>query len=115
MAVNAFKTQNMEEALSVEPLEEVVDRLRTRLKNRHIKRLQQGNCTIELGFIFSDLLTNLERVSDHCSNIAVTLIQAEDESFDTHEYINTMKNSGKAFDSRVEFYLNKYMLPAKES
>lgn len=115
LAVNAFKTQNMEEALSVEPLEEVVDRLRTRLKNRHIKRLQQGNCTIELGFIFSDLLTNLERVSDHCSNIAVTLIQAEDESFDTHEYINTMKNSGKAFDSRVEFYLNKYMLPAKES
>ncbi|MDE6148771.1 MAG: Na/Pi cotransporter family protein [Ruminococcus sp.] len=115
LAVCAFKNQSMEQALMVEPLEEVVDRLRTRLKNRHIKRLQQGNCTIELGFIFSDLLTNLERVSDHCSNIAVTLIQAEDESFDTHEYINTMKNSGKAFDSRVEFYLNKYMLPTRES
>lgn len=115
LAVCAFKNQSMEQAVLVEPLEEVVDTLRTRLKNRHIKRLQKGNCTIEMGFIFSDLLTNLERVSDHCSNIAVTLIQAEDESFDTHEYINTLKNSGKAFDSRVEFYLDKYMLPAKEN
>lgn len=115
LAVDAFKNQSIETALKVEPLEEVVDRLRTRLRNRHIKRLQKGNCTIEMGFVYSDLLTNLERVSDHCSNIAVTLIQANDESFDTHEYIHTIKNSGEAFDSQVEKYLNKYALSAGEN
>lgn len=114
LAVRSFEEQNIDDALLVEPLEEVIDRLRTRLKNRHIKRLQRGDCTIELGFVFSDLLTNLERVADHCSNIAACLIQADDESFDTHEYVHAVKESGEAFDNQVEKYLSKYALPPKE-
>ncbi|WP_419084858.1 PhoU domain-containing protein, partial [Ruminococcus sp.] len=97
-----------------EPLEEVVDKIRTKLKNRHVKRLQTGECTIEMGFVFSDLLTNLERVSDHCSNIAVCLIQENDESFDVHEYVQMLKNSGEGFDGQVKRYSEKYALPAKE-
>ncbi len=114
LAISAFENQNINDALLVEPLEEVIDRLRTRLKNRHIRRLQRGECTIELGFVFSDLLTNLERVADHCSNIAACLIQADDESFDTHEYVHAVKSSGEAFDGQVDKYLIKYALPAKE-
>ena len=86
---------------------------RTKLKSRHIKRLQKGNCTIEHGFVFSDLLTNLERVSDHCSNIAVCLIQVSDDNFDTHEYIRTLKTSGDEFDSEVEKFTVKFKLPPK--
>ena len=71
IAMEAFEKHDLELATRVEPLEEVVDKIRTKLKNRHVKRLQTGECTIEMGFVFSDLLTNLERVSDHCSNIAV--------------------------------------------
>ncbi|WP_295211013.1 Na/Pi cotransporter family protein [Ruminococcus sp.] len=113
-ALEAFEKHDLDTASRVEPLEEVVDRLRTRLKNRHVRRLQSGECTIEMGFIFSDLLTNLERVSDHCSNIAVCLIQADDESFDTHEYVKMLKNSGEGFDGQVKRYCEKYALPAKE-
>ena len=85
-----------------------------KLKNRHVKRLQTGECTIEMGFVFSDLLTNLERVSDHCSNIAVCLIQENDESFAVHEYFQMLKNSGEGFDGQVKRYSEKYALPAKE-
>ena len=66
IAMEAFEKHDLELATRVEPLEEVVDKIRTKLKNRHVKRLQTGECTIEMGFVFSDLLTNLERVSDHC-------------------------------------------------
>ncbi len=114
ISLEAFEKHDLETASRVEPLEEVVDRLRATLKRRHIKRLQSGECTIEMGFIFIDLLTNLERVSDHCSNIAVCLIQAEDDSFDTHEYIKILKNSGEGFDGQVKRYLDKYALPSRE-
>lgn len=114
IALSAFEKNDLDTACRVEPLEEVVDRLRTTLKNRHVKRLQAGECTIEMGFIFTDLLTNLERVSDHCSNIAVCLIQADDEAFDTHEYIKMIKNSGSGFDSMVESYSSEFKLPARE-
>lgn len=113
LAISAFENHDLQTAAKVEPLEEVVDQLRTRLKNRHVKRLQQGECTIENGFIFTDLLTNLERVSDHCSNIAVCLIQVDDESFDTHEYIHILKNSGSDFENQVEKYKHEYALPAR--
>ena len=109
-----FEKHDLELATRVEPLEEVVDKIRTKLKNRHVKRLQTGECTIEMGFVFSDLLTNLERVSDHCSNIAVYLIQENDESFDVHEYVQMLKNSGEGFDGQVKRYSEKYALPAKE-
>lgn len=114
MSLSALETHDVDKATNVEPLEEVVDMLRVKLKNRHVHRLQTGECTIENGFIFTDLLTNLERVSDHCSNIAVCLIQVDDESFDTHEYLQMMKNSGAGFDTRVKQYSEKYVLPSKE-
>lgn len=114
LAVNAFEKQDLYDAFLVEPLEEVVDQLKTKLKSRHVKRLQKGMCTIELGFIFTDLLTNLERVSDHCSNIAVCLIQVNDDNFETHEYLRTIKTSGEAFDSEVEKYQQRFALPDRD-
>ena len=96
----------------VEPLEDVIDTLRTELKNRHIDRLRDGICTIELGFILQDLLTNFERVSDHCSNIAVYLIQISDNNMDTHEYMTELKKLDKSgFIDQFNQYKTKYSLP----
>ena len=111
MSVNAFINNDADLARKVEPLEEVINGLRMELKNRHVRRLQQDKCTTELGFIFSDLLTNLERVSDHCSNIAVCLIQLKDEKFDTHEYITNLKENDKEFQEMRFQYVEKYSLP----
>lgn len=111
MSVKAFTENDVELARKVEPLEEVIDGLRMELKNRHITRLQQEKCTLELGFVFSDILTNLERVSDHCSNIAVCLIQLENEKFDTHEYITDLKENNKEFQEMRINYVEKYALP----
>lgn len=109
----AFAESDVEKAKTVEPLEEVIDNLRNELKKRHIKRLRKGKCTIELGFILSDLLTNFERVADHCSNIAVCLIQIEENSFETHEYINEVKKDDVDFYTRFADYSRKYTLPKK--
>ena len=96
-------------AKKIEPLEQVVDKLKYKLKNMHISRLQQGACTIETGFVFSDLLTNYARVADHCSNVAVCLIQVADDNFDTHEYLNNMKSHGDdSFDRMYNDYRKKY-------
>lgn len=112
MAINSFIRSDVSMAKEVEPLEDVIDELRTDLKSRHIKRLRDGDCTIELGFIFQDLLTNFERVSDHCSNIAVCLIQIKENSLDTHEYMNELKRLDKSdFMDEFNQYKNKYMLP----
>lgn len=89
---NAFLNDDIILASRVEPLEQVVDRLTKKLKHHHIERLQEGESTIEKGFVLSDLLTNYERVADHCSNIAVAIIEVTQGSFDTHEYLNAMKN-----------------------
>ena len=98
--------------MEVEPLEEVVDTLKEQLRNRHILRLQRGECTIEQGFVWSDLLTDLERVADHCSNIAVCLLQSSRGGFDTHGYLEELKNeedeSYKAVYSEMS---RKYRLP----
>ncbi|MEG1305212.1 MAG: Na/Pi cotransporter family protein, partial [Oscillospiraceae bacterium] len=77
------------------------------------ERLQRGECTIEMGFIFSDLITNFERIADHCSNIAVCTIQLNENTFDTHEYLNTLKNSNNAdFMNMYKGFKEKYQLPA---
>ncbi|NLZ45178.1 MAG: Na/Pi cotransporter family protein [Clostridiales bacterium] len=115
ITIKAFNDNDTELARTVEPLEEVIDQLRTRLKNRHVKRLQEGKCTIELGFVFTDLLTNLERVSDHCSNIAVSIIQMHDTDFETHEYIHELRTGGTNFEEMVSQYQEKYTLPTSVS
>ncbi len=111
ITIKSFITADVKLASRVEPLEEVIDGLRMDLKNRHILRLQEEKCTIELGFIFSDLLTNLERVSDHCSNIAVCLIQLQKDIFDTHEYITNLKENDVEFQKMCDIYVEKYKLP----
>lgn len=113
LAVKAFEKNDLYSAYNVEPLEEVVDQLQIKLKNRHVKRLQKGLCSMETGFIYLDILTSLERISDHCSNIAVCLIQVNDDNFETHEYLRTIKTSGDEFDTSVEKFLKKYPLPKK--
>ena len=112
MSINAFVNNDVNLAKNVEPLEDVIDQLRSDLKTRHIEGLRNGKCTIELGFILQDLLTNFERVSDHCSNIAVYLIQISDNSMDTHEYMNELKKLDRSeFMDEFNDYKNKYILP----
>ena len=93
MTIDSFINDDIEQASHVEPLEQVIDKLNKELKARHINRLQNGECTIELGFIFTDLLTNYERVSDHCSNIAVYTMQLPTDMLDTHKYLHKLKSS----------------------
>ena len=95
----------------MEPLEQVVDSLKDELRNRHVQRLQNGECTISNGFIFSDLITNYERVADHCSNIGVCILRIAEDSFDTHEYLNHVKDGhDDTFENRYNRYKEKYQL-----
>lgn len=111
-SVEAFLTNNSELALSVEPLEEAIDHIDKQVKKRHIKRLKKGKCSIDLGMIFYDITSNFERISDHCSNLAVYLIQTEDVNFEAHSYMNHLKEeSKKNFSIMLEEYQKKYMLP----
>jgi len=112
-SVDAFLNENLDEARLVEPLEEVIDAIEADIRARHVQRLQEGTCTIELGFVLSDLLTNMERVSDHCSNIAATLIQTKNETFDMHSYLQSVKASdgNQDFTVHVKEYSEKYTLP----
>ena len=112
MTERAFEGQSAAIASGIEPLEQVIDAVSQEIRNRHILRLQHGNCTIELGFILTDLLTNCERVSDHCSNIAVALIETQHGTFDTHAYLNRIKeNPTKDFERQYQAWLEKYALP----
>ena len=110
LAITALVNDDIEIAKSVEPLEQVIDRLKRKIKNGHISRLRQGDCTMELGFILSDLLTNYERISDHCSNIAVCFIEIAADSFETHEYLNHVKTNGEEFNKMYETYKQKYYI-----
>ena len=111
-AISAFEAEDTVKAELVEPLEEVIDQISVEVKDRHIKRLRKGKCTIELGFVLSDITTNLERVSDHCSNIAVCLLQVKEDSYETHEYLDALKVSDDInFKGKVLAYKEKYMLP----
>lgn len=110
LSLEAFLKNDPVLAAQVEPLEEVVDTLKEQLRNRHILRLQKGECTIELGFVWSDLLTNLERVADHCSNIAGCIIEMAHDSLDVHEYLDNVKAGGPAFMKAYQDYAQKYAL-----
>lgn len=108
-ATDIVATKDLKLASKVEPLEEVIDGLETELKMRHVRRLKDGNCTIELGFIFSDLITNYERVADHCSNIAACVIQISVASFDMHEYLSVVK-SETPFAEQYQVFKDKYTI-----
>ncbi|MCI5741914.1 MAG: Na/Pi cotransporter family protein [Lachnospiraceae bacterium] len=114
ISVKAYETGDMELASNVEPLEEVIDDLNVKVRNQHVKRLRKGKCTIELGLSLSDILTDYERVADHCSNIAVCLIQAEEDGYETHEYLNKVKKKdNKEFQNLYQMYYNKYQIDKK--
>jgi len=109
MTIRAFCEHDRAQASHVEPLEQVIDVLIAQSKSKHIERLQLGKCTIQTGFVLSDLLTNYERISDHCSNIAVALIETGAGSFDTHAYLNDIKTGGsRAFVDDYKRYAEKY-------
>ena len=111
MTESAFVNNDLQMASKVEPLEQVVDYLKDQIRLGNIRRLQKSECTIEHGFVLSDILTNLERVSDHCSNIAGCLIEMSNhEMLDLHEYLHSVKVGGKDFDTRYNEYLEKYAL-----
>ena len=98
-------------AFHVEPLEQVIDSLISEIKSHHIDRLQSGDCTIEMGFILNDLLTNYERISDHCSNIAVAVIELDHGQFDTHKYLGKVKSmTDDEFKKEYDSYFDKYDL-----
>lgn len=108
----SFREEDLELAKQVEPLEEVIDGLNLDIKQRHVKRLRKGKCTIELGFVLTDITTNFERVSDHCSNIAVCLLQVSEDEFDTHAYIDGLKTGDNMdFRGKVMAYGERYQLP----
>ena len=109
-AVSSFNQDDPAAAKAVEPLEETIDQLTEEIRMRHIQRLQTGECTIQLGFVLNDLLTNLERVSDHCSNIAVCVIEERDSSVDHHAYLHRLKVDDN-FTEELQEELSKYRLP----
>ena len=111
LTVEAFGKNDLTEAVKVEPLEQVIDDLTKEIRNHHIERLQKGKCDSRLGVFLTDYITNCERASDHCSNIAVCLIQTHNSSFETHDYLNELKAGQEpAFVGQFTMYQDKYHL-----
>ena len=110
LAMTSFVNNDLQAAAQVEPLEQVVDTLKEQLRSRHILRLQRGECSIEAGFIWSDLLTNLERVADHCSNIAGCVLELRHKKFDLHDYLGAVRADSPDFASSYDAYARKYSL-----
>lgn len=115
MSIEAFVANDVKTASRVEPLEEVIDDINTCVKANHIKRLQKGKCTIEQGFVLTDITTNLERVSDHCSNIAISVIEIDRDGFDAHGYLENLKrDNDPGFLALVESYRRKYEITSQK-
>ena len=111
ITTRAFAEDDLALAVQVEPLEQVIDCLIADIKSNHVARLQKGHCTIEMGFVLSDIMTNCERVSDHCSNIAVAQIETEQNAYEAHEYLNGVKSSGnKEYQEAFDAYRARYTL-----
>ena len=109
MGYMAFNKNDLEMAKNIEPLEQVIDGLREKARTNHIRRLQRGECSIEAGFVLSDLLTNLERTADHCSNIAICIIDANAHTMNVHESLKERKFSPD-FKEKHEAYMAKYSI-----
>jgi len=111
MAVDAFVNNDLHLAEKIEPLEELIDNLCGELKLHHVKRLKNGLCSLSSGFVFNDILNDYERTADHCSNIAVAMIALESDSFDTHEYLDSVKRlKSETYEKYFEAYSKKYMI-----
>ena len=110
LALTAFIHGDLSAAKEVEPLEQVVDTLKEQLRSRHILRLQQGKCSMEAGFVWADLLTDLERIADHCSNIAGCVVQMQKSRLDIHEYLDGVRSGSEEFRQRYDYYARKYAL-----
>ncbi len=110
LSLSCFLTNDPETACMVEPLEEVIDQLKEQMRMRHILRLQQGNCTIDAGFVWSDVLTDLERTADHCSNIAGCVIDMAQHNMNLHESLENIRNNSEEFRRRFQAYAGKYAL-----
>ena len=111
LSLRSLTEQDEESAHMVEPLEELIDDLSDELKHRHIDRLQKGICTLQHGFVFNDLVTNFERISDHCSNLAVAMIELEKDAFDTHDYVESlMREKNEEFNKNYHRFRKKYTL-----
>ena len=109
-AFSAFVTNNVKEAKKVEPLEDVIDDINIQVRNRHVRRLQEGRCTIQLGFVLSDMCTDMERISDHCSNISAYQVQQHESEYDPHEYSSEIRDH-EDFRQQRERYRELYELP----
>ncbi len=113
LSVRSFENQDVTLAKQIEPLEETIDEIHKEMKRRHVRRLRKGKCTIEQGFDLSDIGTDFERIADHCSNIAVGIIEVDEDAYDAHGYIEQLKAArDDNFEKTFEFYQNKYLLPA---
>ena len=113
-SVNVFATEDEKAAKAIEPFEEAIDVIQKEMKKRHTKRLRKGKCTVEMGFVLSDVTNNYERIADHCSNLAINIMQLFEDETHAHEYIDTLqKGAGSEFDNYYQSYLKKYELPNK--
>ncbi len=110
LSVDAFTKNDLQIAMTVEPLEQVIDTLKEKMRTHHILRMQKGNCSVEVGFVWNDLLTDLERTSDHCSNIAGCIIDTKLHNLNMHETLRAAKSNTKEFEEKHQFYLEKYSL-----
>ena len=111
LSLEAFLEQNLEAAAAVEPLEQVIDRLKEQMRTRHILRMQQGGCSITAGFVWSDMLTDLERTADHCSNIAGCMLDMALQDMSLHEHLRKFRDGSEEFGRRFREYEEKYALP----
>ena len=111
LTIRSFEENNLHDAAKIEPLEEVVDMIIFKIKKKHVQRLQDGDCTIQLGFALNDLLTSYERIADHCSNIGAAVIETYHGTFDVHEYLVHLKEAHDAdFERRYAKYLDKFSI-----
>lgn len=110
LTIESFKANDIIKAREIEPLEEVIDKLKKELKNRHLKRIENGTCSVDQGFVYLDIINALERIADHCSSLAVSMIELESGVYNVHEYMRELKESDKEFVENLDSYLEKYSL-----